>query len=48
MTKDWWVERLQEDGSLSEHNSKSEYERGFIDCWNKLWKFNSDEVPFWE
>lgn len=34
----WWKDRLLDNGSLSVKNIKSEYERGFIDCWNFLWK----------
>lgn len=45
---DWWVERLQDDGSLSEEGTNSEYERGWIDCWNKCLEFTKNEIPFWE
>lgn len=47
MEDNWWVERLMEDGRLSELEIRSEYEKGFIDCWNKLWKYENDEKPFW-
>lgn len=31
---EWWRERMLPDGKLSDLNTASEYERGFIDCWN--------------
>jgi hypothetical protein len=34
MSEEWWKERLLENGKLSDLDTKSEYERGFIDCWN--------------
>lgn len=30
--------RLLGNGKLSDTDTKSEYERGFIDCWNFLWE----------
>ncbi len=35
----WWKDRILENGKLSELNTTSEYERGFIDCWNTLRRF---------
>lgn len=40
MSDVWWKSRILTDGKLSEENTKSEYERGFIDCWNELWKYS--------
>ena len=34
-TKPWWSDRLLENGKLSDKDTTSEYERGFIDCWNR-------------
>ena len=31
----WFWDRIKEDGKLDDHNTHSEYERGFIDCWNE-------------
>lgn len=45
---DWWISRLQDNGRLSEDNLESEYQRGFVDCWNKVLQFDRDGVPFWE
>lgn len=36
----WWKDRILEDGRLSDLDTQSEYERGFIDCWNELWRKN--------
>lgn len=36
----WWKDRVLEDGRLSDLDTQSEYERGFIDCWNELWKYS--------
>lgn len=36
----WYKDRILNDGRLSDLNTTSEYERGFIDCWNELWKYS--------
>lgn len=36
ITDDWLKSRILENGYLSDNDTKSEYERGFIDCWNEL------------
>lgn len=36
--EEWWKSRILENGKLSDLNTTSEFERGFIDCWNMLWK----------
>ncbi len=35
----WYKPRLREGFKLSDENTTSEYERGFIDGWNEIRKF---------
>lgn len=35
MVVNWFEDRILPDGKLSDLNTTSEYERGFIDCWNE-------------
>lgn len=36
----WYKPLIMADGRLDDTKTKSEYERGFIDCWNELWEYS--------
>lgn len=41
--------KLLENGKIDDVNTKSEYERGFIDCWNKFFVPANDwEIKFYQ
>lgn len=44
----WLLDSLMENGRLSHSILESEYQRGFIDCWNKVLQFEEDGIPFWK